>query len=152
MADFDEAFNSKFENINKVINHNDTIDCFFTQRKVTEFEEYLDKNMNRKKKKKDITYNFMAINLPYYTYINSSSNSIKIDLKIWGDENFKYTGTLSSSEGNVPSVLLKLGTDKQLFINIKVFSKKGEDTEEKEFVTFVAIPKRYQVEPTIQEN
>lgn len=152
MANFDEAFNSKFENINKVINHNDIIDCFFTQRKVTEYEEYLDKNMNRKKKKKDITYNFMAINLPYYSYIDSTNQQIKVDLKIWGDENFKYSGSITSSEGHVPSILLKLGSDKQLFINLKLYTKKGEETEEKEFVTFIAIPKRYQVEPTIQEN
>ena len=58
MANFNEAFNSNFENMVN-INNNDVIDNFFTQRKVTEYEEYIDeKTMQRKKKKKDsiITY------------------------------------------------------------------------------------------------
>ena len=52
MTSIEEAFNAKIEN-HFNINHSDNIDHFFTQRKVTEYEEYLDKNMNRKKKKKD---------------------------------------------------------------------------------------------------
>ena len=52
MANFNEAFNSNFENIVN-INNNDVIDNFFTQRKVTEYEEYIDeKTMQRKKKRK----------------------------------------------------------------------------------------------------
>ena len=68
MADIDEAFKGKFDsnNILKLNNHTDDIDYFFTQRKVTEYEEIIDKNMNRKKKKKDITHNFIAINSPNF--------------------------------------------------------------------------------------
>ena len=147
MANFDEAFNAKFENVIKVNNHNDNIDYFFTQRKVTEYEDIIDKNMNRKKKKKESTYNFIAINIPHYSYLDSESLSIKI--KIWGDEQFKYTGEMQNQEGFSPGILLKLGSDKQIFINIKIKVKKGEEESEKEYVTFVSIPKRYQVEPTI---
>ena len=84
MANIEEAFNAKFENTVKLNNHNDVIDHFFTQRRVTEHEDIIDKNMNRKKKKKDTTYNFIAITIPYYEYIES--NEVEIEVKIWGDE------------------------------------------------------------------
>ena len=147
MANIEEAFNAKFENVTKVNNHSDIIDYFFTQRKVTEYEEILDKNMNRIKKKKDNIYNFIAINVPHYQYVESTE--VIVGLKIWGDECFKYVGSITNIEGNVPSILLKLDTDKQLFINLKVRIKKGEEMNEKEYVTFINIPKRYQVEPSI---
>ena len=151
MANIEEAFNAKFENtITKLNNHNDVIDHFFTQRKVTEYEDVIDKNMNRKKKKKEYTYNFIAINIPYYNQIDS--DVIKVDIKIWGDEQLKYTGSMISNEGMVPSVLIKLHTDKQLFVNLKLIIQKGDDSSEKEYVTFITIPKRYQVEPKIQVN
>ena len=51
MANIDEAFNGKIENNIPMLN-NDTIDHFFTQRKVTEYEEYLDKKYDKKKEKK----------------------------------------------------------------------------------------------------
>ena len=146
MANIDEAFNGKIENNIPMLN-NDTIDHFFTQRKVTEYEEYLDKkNMTRKKKKKDITYNFIAINIPYCNYVDS--NFIEIEANIWGDEGFKYVGNFNNIEGNVPLILLKLKNDKQLFINLKVLTKKGDETNQKEYVTFITIPKRYQLEPS----
>ena len=147
MANIEEAFNSKFESVTKVNNHSDIIDYFFTQRKVTEYEEVFDKNMNRIKKKKEITYNFIAINIPHYSYVESSE--VTVGLKIWGDDSFKYVGSITNIEGNVPSILLKLDTDKQLFINLKVCIKKSDDTSEKEYVTFINIPKRYQIEPSI---
>jgi hypothetical protein len=149
MANLDEAFNAKFDsNILKLNNHNDDIDYFFTQRKVTEFEDFVDqKNMERKKKKKELTYNFIAINVPYYSYLDA--DNVEIDIKIWGDEQFKYSGTMTNKEGYSPGLLLKLNSDKQLFINLKLKIKKAEEESEKEYVTFINIPKRYQIEPTI---
>ena len=146
MANIEEAFNAKIDNHIK-LNHSDNIDHFFTQRKVTEYEEYLDKNMNRKKKKKDITYNFIAINIPYYVKVNNDEIIVKAN--IWGDEGFKYVGSFNNTEGYIPSILLRLGADKQLFINLKVIIKNGDEMNEKEYVTFVSIPKRYQTEPNI---
>ncbi len=146
MTSIEEAFNAKIEN-HFNINHSDNIDHFFTQRKVTEYEEYLDKNMNRKKKKKDFTYNFIAINIPYNSYVRNET--IEVNANIWGDEGFKYVGSLICKEGYVPNILLRLAADKQLFINLKVITKNGEEINEKEHVTFISIPKRYQVEPNI---
>ena len=150
MANIEEAFNAKFENTVKLNNHNDVIDHFFTQRRVTEHEDIIDKHMNRKKKKKDTTYNFIAITIPYYEYIESSE--VEIEVKIWGDEGFKYTGNILAKEGYIPSLLLKLNTDKELFVNLKIKYNNGEEQNEKEYVTFINIPKRYQVEPKIQVN
>jgi hypothetical protein len=147
MANIDEAFNAKFDSVMKLNNHNDNIDYFFTQRKVTEYEDVIDKNMNRKKKKKEITYNFIAINVPYYSFLDS--DDVIINITIWGDEQFKYSGQMTNKEGYSPGLLLKLGPDKQIFINLKILIKKGEEENEKEYVTFVNIPKRYQVEPSI---
>ena len=73
--------------------------------------------MNRKKKKKEYVYNFIAITIPHYQYVESE---VKIDLKIWGDEQFKYLGSITSNEGLIPNILLKLNNDKQLFVNLKI--------------------------------
>jgi hypothetical protein len=147
MANINEAFNSNFENIIKINNHNDSIDHFFTQRKVTEFEEVIDKNMNRKEEKKEVMYNFIAISIPYFQRIEN--DEIIANINIWGDEQFKYTGNLKSSEGIVPYLLFKLTVDKQLFVCMKLNMKKGEELVEKDYVTFITIPKRYQIEPKI---
>ena len=80
----------------------------------------------------------------------NESNDLPFKVKIWGDEQFKYTGEMENHEGFSPGILLKLGSDKQIFINLKIKIKKGEEESEKEYVTFVSIPKRYQVEPTIK--
>ena len=147
MADFNEAFNGEFGN---VVNYNQEIDYFFTQRKIIEYDEYIDKNMNRKKKKKSITYNFIAINLPYYS--STESNNVSAEIKIWGDDNFKYSGKMQSYEGIVPNILLKLEKDKRLFINIKILENESDNDKNKDYVTFINIPKRYQVQPNNTEN
>ena len=74
---------------------------------------------------------------------------IVVKANIWGDEGFKYVGSFNNSEGYIPSILLRLSSDKQLFINLKVLIKNGDEISEKEYVTFVNIPKRYQTEPNI---
>ena len=56
---------------------------------------------------------------------------------------------MTNLEGFSPGLLLCLHSDKQLFINLKIHMKKGEVESEKEFVSFISIPKRYQIEPTI---
>lgn len=146
MASIEEAFNSDYHPIFQY-NKTDSIDYFFTQRKVTEEEEYIDKkNMTRKKKKKNITYNFIAINIPYFSFIDSEKEKVTAHVKIWGDDNYKYEGALTSTQGFIPSLLLKLSADKQLFINIKIYNKENDNEIEKEYVTFVHIPKRYQTE------
>lgn len=148
MASINEAFNSNFEGNNMKINNNDVIDHFFTQRKVTEYEEYIDKkNMERKKRKKEETFNFIAVNIPNNFHTNC--NDINVEIKIWGDEGFKYSGSIKKSEGNFPGLLLKLNTDKQLFIELKMEIRNLDEIEEKEFVTFIGIPKRYQIEPKL---
>jgi len=60
MADLREAFNVlKFQK--KTFQN---IDYFFTQRKLIEETEYIDKNMNLKMKKNKVTHNFLALNIP----------------------------------------------------------------------------------------
>lgn len=149
MADFEEAFNSgKIQNIINYDQYNDKIDYFFTQRKVIEYDEYIDEQkMTREKKKKDVVYNFISINIPYYLYIDDKDNQISVDVKIWGDQNLKYMGNIRCTEGNVPNILLKLQTDKQLFVNLKISIFEESKSNEKEYVTFINIPKRYHSDP-----
>ena len=80
------------------------------------------------------------------------NETLEIKANIWGDEGFKYIGVFNNTEGYVPSILLRLGADKQLFMNLKVVVKNGDEKNEKEYVTFVTIPKRYQVEPKTNIN
>lgn len=162
MANIEEAFshNNKINNIVKVTNQ-DSIDFFFTQRKISEFEEYVDtKDMVRKKKKKEISFNFIAITIPYFEYINSDSinkedSSVTAEILVYGNINFKYHGVHKSIEGFFPSILLKLGEDQQLFVNVKL--KNGDKDQNdreviKEYTSFIPISKRYQIEPVINDN
>ena len=78
--------------INNTNNTENTIDYFFTQRKVNEVEEYIDeKTLERKKKKICHIYNFLAINFPLYYF--KSYHTLIIDVEIWGDMMFHYKGT-----------------------------------------------------------
>lgn len=119
------------------------IDYFFTQRRVIEYDEYLDeKTLERKKKKKNVTYNFLALNFPNNQFKNNSN--IIIDIEIWGDEKYNYKGYLCNKSGDIPHLLLKLNNDKQLFI--KLVYKENEKIL-KTFTTFIPITKRYQISP-----
>ena len=159
MANIEEAFSNKINNVFNV-NNQDGIDYFFTQRKISEFEEYVDtKTMERKKKKKDISFNFIAITIPYFDYITKNMNgddiSVKAELTVYGNVNLKYHGIIESKEGLFPCILLKLGEDSQLFVNVKLKNGEKDDNENeilKEYISFIPISKRYQIEPTISDN
>ena len=64
MTDFNQAFHSTKNRQNFDSDNSDNFDYFFTQRKVVESYEVLDKSMVRVNKKKNTTYNFLAINIP----------------------------------------------------------------------------------------
>jgi hypothetical protein len=154
MADFNEAFNGKINN-KTVVHTQDSIDHFFTQRKVTKYIDFLDtETMEMKNKKEDIMLNFIAINIPYYDII-IPENPVKIELKIYGNSTLKYSGIHECNEGFFPSTLLKLGQDKQLFVHVKFNNYSDDDLKEHknyEYVSFIDVPKRFQVEPTISDN
>ena len=124
------------------------IDHFFTQRKVTEYEETIDeKTLERKKKKNSYTYNFLAINFP--TTLFKSLTNLHIDVDIWGDEKFNFKGTIIKHEGEIPHLMLKLKDDKILFLKL-IF----RDNEKiiKTFISFIPVIKRYQMTPEIAES
>jgi hypothetical protein len=160
MANLDEAYNT-FKTQNKNFN---TLDYFFSQRTLTEEQEYIDKNMNRKTKKIKVTYNFLAINIP--TIITSTSStgnnvetSLGFDIEIFGDEGYHYKGTISSHQGIIPNFMIPIKTDKRLFVNvnynfsqtqdnkiqdIKIQDIKTQDIKTKRYVNFIDVPKRFQ--------
>ena len=149
MADFDEAFNGKINN-NLHVNNPNAIDHFFNQRKIKKHVEYVDtKDMKRKNKKVDVKLNFIAINIPYYDNICDKKDVI-VEMKVYGNSSFKYIGIHECKEGFFPSIMLKLGNDKQLFIHI-IFKEGDENIMNKEYVAFIDIPARYQIEPSISD-
>ena len=124
------------------------IDHFFTQRKVTEYEESIDeKTLERKKKKNICIYNFLAINFP--TTLFKSLTNLHIDVEIWGDEKFNFKGTIIKQEGEMPHLMLKLKDDKIIFLKL-IF----RDNEKiiKTFISFIPVIKRYQMTPDIGES
>lgn len=135
MADLVSAFDSKDHNFTNV-SRNNIIDHFFTQRKVIDYQEYIDTNMNRKKKKITTNYNFLALNFPQ-SILNEDLSSISIE--IWGDKGYNYKGTLSENSGDIPHLLIRLKGDTQIFVKILL--------EKKNFTSFIQVPKRYQIEP-----
>ena len=122
--------------------HDNSIDYFFTQRKVIEYEEKLDENLNRKKIKKNVTINFLALTFPNNQFQNKSQ--LKIKIEIWGDVKYHYIGTLENVEGDYPHLLLQLDDDKELFVKLQYYN---DDKLLKTFTTFIPIIKRYQKIP-----
>ena len=122
--------------------HDNSIDFFFTQRKVVEYNEKVDENLNRKKVKKNVTINFLALTFPNNQFQNKSN--LKIEIEIWGDIKYHYTGTLINKEGEFPHLLLQLDDDKELFVKLTYFEN---DKILKNFTTFIPIIKRYQKIP-----
>ena len=147
MAEIDEAFH-KLSNQNKTFGN---IEYFFSQRKVIEEQEYLDKNLNRKNKQVTVVYNFLAINIPNILVDEITTG---FDIEIFGDNGYHYKAFLSSYQGTIPHFLVPLKGDKKMFINIlpKIDCKEKEgfkyDTENipfnKNYIAFIDISKRYQ--------
>lgn len=148
MAEIDEAFH-KLSNQNKTFGN---IEYFFTQRRIIEEQEYLDKNLNRKSKQINVVYNYLAINIPNILVDEIISG---FNIEIFGDNGYHYKAFLSSYQGIVPHFLVLLKGDKKIFINIlpKLNSKEKEtfkyDTENipfnKNYIAFIEVPKRYQI-------
>ena len=111
MAEIDEAFH-KLSNQNKTFGN---IEYFFSQRKVIEEQEYLDKNLNRKNKQVTVVYNFLAINIPNILVDEITTG---FDIEIFGDNGYHYKAFLSSYQGTIPHFLVPLKGDKKMFINI----------------------------------
>ncbi len=128
---------SQITNINSTEN---AIDYFFTQRRVTEYEEYIDeKTLDRKKKKVINVYNFLAINFPMSYFKNYTT--LIIDIEIWGDHMFHFKGTIIKENGEIPDLMLKLKEDKMIFVKL-VF--RDNDKLNKIFKQFIPVTKRYQ--------
>ncbi len=128
---------SNISNINITEN---TIDYFFTQRKVNDVEEYIDeKTLERKKKKICHIYNFLAINFPVSYFKNY--NSLAVDVEIWGDMMFHYKGTIIKQDGELPHMMVKLKDDKNIFVKLTF---KDGDKLNKTFISFIPVNKRYQ--------
>lgn len=148
MAEIDEAFH-KLSNQNKTFGN---IEYFFTQRRLIEEQEYLDKSLNRKNKQINVIYNYLAINIPNILVDEIISG---FNIEIFGDNGYHYKAFLSSYQGIVPHFLVLLKGDKKIFINIlpKLNSKEKEtfkfDTENipfnKNYIAFIEVPKRYQI-------
>lgn len=129
--------------LNQITNTNNTentIDYFFTQRKVNEIEEYIDeKTLDRKKKKICHIYNFLAINFPLSYF--KSYHTLIIDVEIWGDMMFHYKGTIIKQDGEIPHMMVKLKEDKNMFVKLTF---RDDDKLNKTFISFIPVNKRYQ--------
>lgn len=145
MADFNDAFNTTDYNSNDDKNE---MDFFFTQRKVVEYDEYIDENMNRKKKKKTTNYNFLALNLPLSKY---NKMEYDINIEIWGDKGYNYKGKLCQNSGTLPHLLIRLSGDTQIFIKIIVSNNKTNENSIS-LINFIQVPKRYQEEPILKKE
>ena len=146
MADFAAAFNSD-NNYSQIKNEN-KMDFFFTQRKIIEYEDYIDNDMTRKKKKISTNYNFLAINLPLHN-INFDKNT-QISIEIWGDKGYHYNGIISNNQGTFPHLLIRLNGDTQIFVKILIqYIENGKLINKNNFINFIQVPKRYQSEPDI---
>jgi hypothetical protein len=136
MAEIKAAFNSENHHFDK-LNYDNGLDYFFTCRKIADYEEYIDVNMARQKKKITTNHNFLAINFP--SSLTSDNNHLTIE--IWGDKGYQYKGEIINTHGYCPHILVRLSGDSQIFVKL---NKKDEN---KNIVNFIHIPKRYQHKP-----
>jgi len=145
MAEIDEAFH-KLSNQNKTFGN---IEYFFTQRKINEDQEYLDKNLTRKNKQISVIYNFLAINIPNIIVDELISG---FDIEIFGDNGYHYKAFICGFQGVIPHFLLPLKGDKKIFVNIlpklenkeAAFKVENLSNFNKNYIAFIEVPKRYQ--------
>ena len=148
MAELSEAFNGiKFD-----IKNFQSIDYFFTQRNLKEDHEFLDQNMNRKKKQVNIVYNFLAISVPHYD-LTSETNST-IELEFFGDTGYHYKGYINNLIGASPNFMIPLKGDKKLFVHLiyKGAENPNKEQSTKEYICFIEVPKRFQTVDTSNNN
>ena len=147
MADISEAFNT----LKSQKKQFQTIDYFFTQRTMTEEQEYLDKSMERKIKKMKVTHNFLALNIPTITTTSDKNGQtterpLGFDIEIFGDDGYHYKGSVTSYQGIIPNFMIPVKGDKKLFINIIYkFSDANNSDLSKNYVNFIEVPKRFQM-------
>lgn len=146
MTDINDAFH-KLSNDN---NNFRTIEYFFTQRKINEEQEFLDKSLNRKNKTVSVVYNFLAVNIPNILVDEMITG---FDVEIFGDMGYHYKAFISNYQGIVPHFLIPLKGDKKMFVNIVPKIEKTKDgfkydpealNISKNYVAFIEVPKRYQ--------
>ena len=151
MAEIEEAF-QKITNQNKMFG---TLEYFFTQRKINEDQEYLDKSLNRKNKNISIIYNFLAINIPNILVSELISG---FDIEIFGDIGYHYKAFISGFQGVIPHFLIPLKGDKKMFVNIlpKIEKEVKFDNDSnnlnRNYIAFIEVPKRYQSVDTTLSN
>lgn len=141
MAELSEAFTGlKFDTKTY-----QTFDYFFTQRNLKEELEYFDNNLNRKNKKINTIYNFLALNIPQNITSNDTDNNA--DIEVYGDAGYTYKGKISSYQGITPNLLIPLKTDKKIFVHVTSNNKK-------EYTCFIEVPKRFQTtdDKTVAES
>jgi hypothetical protein len=144
MAELSEAFNALKYQCKKF----QTIDYFFTQRNLKEDHEYIDKNMNRKNKKVNVVYNFLALNIPSYNINEGSSSNILIE--IFGDSELYYKGKIQTTIGLAPNFMIPIKSDKKIFVHIEYVEAEKEAA--KEYIVFIDVPKRFQNEINIDSE
>ena len=143
-------YNTNSEWLNQISNDHtidNMIDYFFTQRRVNEVEEIIDdKTLERKTKKSNKIYNFLAINIPAIQFKNISN--LIIDIEIWGDDKFNFKGLIIKKDGEIPDLLLKLKEDKTIFVKL-IFKERINDVDKnlKTCISFIPVIKRYQMVP-----
>ena len=151
MADLGEAFNTLKMNRN-VFQH---VDYFFTQRTLTEEQDEITKQMNRKINKVRITHNFLALSIPTIittTTINGTTveKPSGFEIEIHGDDGYHYKGIITSFQGIIPNLMVPIKGDKKLFVNILYkFVDDNDNAHTKKYVNFIEVPKRFQ---TIEDS
>jgi hypothetical protein len=157
MAEINEAFTGITNIQNNVFSN---VEYFFSQRRVNEEQEVLDKSLTRKNKQISIQYNFLAIHIPN---VMSDTTISGLNIEIFGDCGYHYKGFMTNYQGIIPHFLIPLKGDKKIFVNITskknientntcktIYGgfgdgqKKDIETSKNNYVAFIDIPKKYQ--------
>ena len=128
------SLNEAYEVYDNKSDHVFHIDHFFTQRTISEEQEYFDKSLKRQIKTQKKICSLLAIS----TKIDNNSD---YHIEIYGDTGYLYRGQHKTFEGTQPLLMIPIKNDKRIFICFSILD--GNDIK-KRITSFIDIPKRYQ--------
>ena len=142
MANLYEAFGEIYKT-NNIFNNN--IEHFFNQRTVMKEDEYIDKNMIRKNKKKKVVENFLSVRMPT---LNNNILPHTFDIEIFGNIGYHYTGIIITKRGIIPDFTINIKSDNKIFVHIRynIVNSNTKIDEYKDYISFIDVPKRFRTD------
>lgn len=81
--------------------------------------------------------NYILITIPK----NIDISNVKVEIEIYGDMGYQYSGNIITHKGLSPNLLIPIGINKKMFASI---TNKLSDENVEKYIAFINIPKKHQ--------